>query len=49
MHTGAKLVVLNENLPSCAHEEDEVLEIKGRAQSVMQVISLQFLHLNYLL
>jgi len=38
MHTGAKLVVQNEDLPSCANEEDEILEIKGRAQSVMQAV-----------
>lgn len=38
MHTGAKLVVQNEGLPSCANEDDEILEIKGRAQSVMQAV-----------
>lgn len=38
MHTGAKLIVQNEDLPSCANEEDEILEIKGRAQSVMQAV-----------
>eukprot|EP00210_Caulerpa_lentillifera_P008892 g8484.t1 len=38
MHTGAKLVVQNEGLPSCANEDDEILEIRGRAQSVMQAI-----------
>ena len=38
MHTGAKLIVQNEDLPSCANDEDEILEIKGRAQSVMQAV-----------
>lgn len=38
LHTGAKLVVMSDNLPSCAQEEDELLEIRGRAQSVMQAV-----------
>lgn len=38
MHTGAKLIVQNEGLPSCANDDDEILEIKGRAQSVMQAV-----------
>lgn len=38
IHTGAKLVVMSDNLPSCAQEEDELLEIRGRAQSVMQAV-----------
>eukprot|EP00803_Ostreobium_quekettii_P006325 evm.model.scf_387.2 EVM.evm.TU.scf_387.2 scf_387:54486-59494(+) len=38
METGAKLVVQNEDMPACAQEGDELLEIRGRAQSVMQAV-----------
>lgn len=38
VETGAKLIVQNEDLPACAQEGDELLEIRGRAQSVMQAV-----------